>query len=246
MDKSLFENNPLVDSPFLSVIIPAYNESLRIRQALESTLTALTDSSCPSWEVVVSDDASTDETTTIAQKAGARVVTSGKRNIGATRNVGAWASQGQVLLFQDADTLIMKENIEEALAALQAGAIGGGAPVQWCEPTHRRLQVLVNLWNWYSRLTTSPAGSFFFVKREAFVEVGGFDEEFFISEELHLGNKLKKLGKLVIIKTPIYTSPRKADEFGMWAHLRFFGKLLWAPRRTVMQRDQLEIWYHRK
>ncbi len=235
-----------MDSIELSLIIPAYNESRCIAGTLQAARKALETSDCSSYEIVVADDASTDDTAMIAEGLGARVVFSGKRNIGATRNVGAGAAHGEILLFLDADTLITTANIDEVLEAIHQGAIGGGAPVEWISPVSSFFKCCAKVWNFYSRLTKSPAGSFFFALREAFEKVEGFDEEFFVSEEIHLGRKLKREGRLVITSTPIRTSPRKGKDFSKREHFHLFLHLLVSPRKTRMERTHLDIWYTRK
>ena len=55
------------------------------------------------------NDASTDETRTIAVQGGARVVDVDLRHIAAVRNAGARSATGETFLFVDADTLINAE-----------------------------------------------------------------------------------------------------------------------------------------
>lgn len=235
-----------MDHPEISIVIPAYNESRCLAATLLAAQEALKGSRYTAYEIVVSDDASDDDTVRIAESLGARVVFSGKRNIGATRNVGAKAAQGEILLFVDADTLISVANINEVFDAMEHGAIAGGAPVDWVEPASKLLKYCAKGWNAYSRLTKSPAGSFFFARREAFEKVGGFDEQFFVSEEIHLGRKLKRIGQVVIIATPVRTSPRKEIDFTMGDHLRLLGRMVFAPRKTFLERTHLDIWYTRR
>lgn len=232
-------------SPHLSVIIPAYNEGEMIEKTLSALILAINESGI-SAEILVSDDASTDNTAEIAHKYGATVVFSGKRNIAATRNVGACAANGRIFLFLDADTIVEATHLRELLLVLDSGAIGGGAEVDWSEPTSIWLRIAAWFWNRYTHLSHSPAGSFFFMKREAFEAVGGFDEEFYVSEELHLGRKLKKIGRLAIISTPVRTSPRKGFDFTLKEHLRLMARMLLAPGKTVRDPKHLDIWYTRR
>lgn len=231
--------------PRLSIIIPAYNEGERIGETLEAALKAVRESAIP-CEIIVSDDASTDDTAEIARSFGVKVVHSGKRNIAATRNVGAKSAAGSVFLFLDADTIVEASHLREILVALDAGAIGGGCEVAWTEPTPAWLRIAAWGWNKYAHFTRSPAGSFFFVKREAFESVGGFDEEYYISEELYLGRKLKQLGRLAIISMPIRTSPRKGFDFTLGEHARMMAKIILSHNRTVRDPKHLDLWYTRR
>ena len=84
----------------VSIIIPALNEADRIGDTVRAvgTLAGVT-------EVVVVDDGSSDETAQVAERAGASQVVVNDRNLGKGRSLmrGVDASEGEVLLFVDAD-----------------------------------------------------------------------------------------------------------------------------------------------
>jgi glycosyltransferase involved in cell wall biosynthesis len=233
-------------SPTISVIIPAYNEARYIQATLASIHTAFPQSNLGAYEIIVADDASTDETARLAQESGAVVVHSGKRNIGATRNVGARHASGNYLLFVDADTQINARTLDQMGAAIQQGYIGGGAIVRWDKPVSKPGEWGVRVWNQISRLFHMPAGSFFFVNKAVFDQVGGFDEEFFICEELTLGKKLKKQGRLKILSHPIHTSARKLEDYSLQYHLKFVFQVLVSPSRLPKTKEKLGMWYQHR
>ena len=231
----------------LSIVIPAYNESKHIGDTIHSIFNAIEQSNWHPFELIVADDASTDGTAEIARELGAQVVVSGKRNIAASRNAGAAVALGEYLLFVDADTKINVDLLNSMESALNDGAIGGGAQVAWSEPSGSRMaDGVLAIWNWVSRTFHAPAGSFFFVRRDAFEKVNGFDEEYFVSEELHLGKKLKKLGRLSILREAVATSPRKLHQFSMREHMRFFGRIILNRGKIFRNRKYLDIWYTRR
>ena len=78
------------------------------------------------YEVIVVDDASTDSTPRIAKQMGARILRVEHRKISAVRNAGAQAANGEVFFFVDANTQVNAQAVGAALAALRAGAAGGG------------------------------------------------------------------------------------------------------------------------
>src|SRR3982751_4669334 len=97
-------------SASLSVVIPAYNEAVR----LENTLRAIVDylrQNSPQGEVIVVDDGSSDETADLARQVFADAgtlrtsVISYKSNLGKGRAVrlGLLAARGEIALFSDAD-----------------------------------------------------------------------------------------------------------------------------------------------
>lgn len=230
-----------------SIVIPAYNEEANLPATLRAAREAMEAAGAQPFEIIVADDDSTDATAAVAHENGARVIRSGKRNIGASRNAGAREARGEVLIFIDADTLITPGTVRGAIAALDSGAIGGGAAIAWSEPVNNHAaNGCLRLWNWYSKVRRLPAGSFFFMLKTDFDAVGGFDERFYASEELHLGKALKKRGRLEIVSAPVLTSPRKIDQF---TPLEFLGTLFRIARtggRALKSRDALAYWYERR
>ena len=111
---------------FLSVVIPAYNEALRIPSTLPRLLAYLRDFGEP-YEVVVVDDGSTDETFDVVEKLalefpGVRpmrnTVNSGK---GFAVRQGMLAARGEFLLFTDADLSAPINEAERLLGPLRSG-----------------------------------------------------------------------------------------------------------------------------
>ena len=105
------------------------------------------------------------------------------------------------------------------------------------------------LWTALSLLKSWAAGSYVFCRADLFREVGGFSKEMFASEELDFSNRLKKLARSrglrfqIITEQKLVTSARKLHLYGHAAHLRFFLKAMFSPRRTIMNRDKCTLWY---
>jgi dolichyl-phosphate beta-glucosyltransferase len=120
---------PVSHVPALSVVIPAYNEAGRIELALEKVSTHL-DARGLSWELLVVDDGSTDQTSLIvrrfiAGKPDGRVrllrlpTNTGK---GAALRTGVLATRGQRVLMMDADLATPIEELAKLERALAHGA----------------------------------------------------------------------------------------------------------------------------
>jgi glycosyltransferase involved in cell wall biosynthesis len=93
-------------SPRLSIIVPVYNTP----QDLRESLSALISSSCPGSEIIVVDDASTNDTPFVAAQMGVRVLQLAKHSgPAAVRNYGASQEQGDILFFVDADVVIASD-----------------------------------------------------------------------------------------------------------------------------------------
>src|SRR6266436_1641949 len=112
----------------ISFIVPAYNEEHELSGTLAAIHDAASGASGP-YEIIVVDDASTDATPEIAAQAGARVIRINRRQIAAARNAGGRAAQGDYLFFIDADTRINRAHVTGAIAAMEAGYVGGSARV---------------------------------------------------------------------------------------------------------------------
>lgn len=103
--------------PALSVILPAKNESGGLRKTLPS-LRAL----YPDAEIIVVNDGSTDDTASVAEALGARVVSHpyAKGN-GAAIKSGARAATGEILVFMDADGQHKPEDVARLLTRFEQG-----------------------------------------------------------------------------------------------------------------------------
>jgi glycosyltransferase involved in cell wall biosynthesis len=226
----------------ISFIIPAYNEALLLGATLDA-VHASARAVGEDYEIIVVDDASSDDTGLIAQRHDARLVTVSHRQIAATRNSGARAAIGDLLIFVDADTRVNEAVVRAAVDALRCGAVGGGAAVEFegAVPLYARLllPVLVRLF----RATRWAAGCFVFCTRAAFVAVGGFDEAFYCAEELVLSRALKRRGRFVVLRQAVKTSGRKLRTHSVREILPLFGRLAWGGSRALKQRRGADLWY---
>ena len=231
--------------PSLSFIIPAYNEA----QLLGSTLSAIERAASAlrlTFEVIVVDDASLDSTPEVARAHGARVVAVNYRQIAATRNAGAREAAGEWLVFVDADTIINEAVLRDAIAALTAGAVGGGCLVRFDGRVPRYGLVLIALVLPLYRALGLAAGCFLFCTRLAFEAVGGFDEELFAAEEAALSRALHRQGRFVLLRAAVMTSGRKLRAHSGREVLGTLLRLALTGPKAVRRRDGLELWYGRR
>ncbi len=227
----------------VSFVVPAHNEAGYIAACLRSIR-----ESCAAigiaHEIIVANDASTDETGDIARAEGATVVDVALRHIAAVRNAGAREAHGERLVFVDADSRVDVPLLRAMRDAFDRGFVGGGAGVRfqdevvpwWARAFLWMVVRAMRLGNW-------AAGSFLFCTREAFDAVGGFDESVFAGEEIYTSRRLKARGRFIVLRETIATSARKV-------HGRTFGEIMAINARLLLRgpkglrkRENLDFWY---
>jgi glycosyltransferase involved in cell wall biosynthesis len=229
----------------ISFIVPAYNEELELSSTI-AAIQAATSGVAQAYEIIVVDDASTDATPEIAAQAGARVLSIHRRQIAAVRNAGARVAQGEYLFFVDADTRINRTHIMEAIAAVESGYAGGSARVviDGFVPLWGRILVRVFCTLYFG--LNLGAGAFLFTTRRNFNAVGGFDERYFVGEEVYFSLALRKLGRFKVLREPILTSGRKLRMYSAKQIFGNFFAVIIGGRRVARSRAKLHLWYDGK
>jgi glycosyltransferase involved in cell wall biosynthesis len=229
----------------ISFIVPAYNEEHELSDTLAAIHDAASGAAQP-YEIIVVDDASTDPTQEIAVQAGAKVIPINRRQIAAARNAGGRSAQGEYLFFIDADTRISDAHVTGAIAAMDAGYAGGSARVN--------MDGLIPIWGRMLLLGFSSVyfglnlgvGAFLFTTRRNFQATGGFDEQYFVGEEVYFSLALRKLGRFKVLREPILTSGRKLRMYPAKQFLRDFFRVVVAGPRGARSRAKLHLWYDGK
>ena len=164
----------------VSVVIPCYNRADTIAQAVQSVLAQTRGF----LELLVVDDASTDGSADIAERAGARVVRLA-RNSGepAARNAGMHTASGDAIAWLDSDDYWEPHHLETVVplldrypdAAVAASGVRfvGSRSGHWLGqiPEGPPSDVLrLAFYDWLTPSITTV------VRREALMSIGGFDE----------------------------------------------------------------------
>jgi glycosyltransferase involved in cell wall biosynthesis len=200
----------------LSFIVPAYNEELYIGDCLDSIIRHTFGHL---HEIIVVDNASTDRTSEIANsRAGVRVVYEGRRGVGYARQCGLEQATGDVLAYVDADTRLPSTWLDVAERELgdHRDIVCLSGPYRFYDgPMIKRW--LLNVICWTSNLFAHyvfgymVVGGNFVARREAIIEVGGFDPTIdFYGDDADLGRRLH-LRKRISFRASlfIFTSARR-------------------------------------
>lgn len=120
-------------APFVSVIVPAYNEELVIKNTINSLLASKYDE----YEIIVVDDGSVDKTNEIIREnfddnQRVRLVPASAGGKAAALNVGLRYAKGEIVIALDADTLFAPQTIgalAHRFSDPKMGAVAGNAKV---------------------------------------------------------------------------------------------------------------------
>lgn len=214
----------------ISIIIPAYNEEGYLPATLEHL--AVARAHLPpdlALEVIVADDGSNDRTREIAASLADQVVTPASGDLtgpGAARNRGAaWAS-GDLLIFLDADGRLRDPSrfLARAWQAFADDPRLAGATCRlavepdqatWGERWLHRVQDVV-IWL-ENRLGIHTAGGWCqMVPRRLFEQIGGYDPDLAVSQDVDLFLRLGRLGRTGLLwDLMVYESPRRYREAGL-------------------------------
>ncbi|OGH88008.1 MAG: hypothetical protein A3J93_02450 [Candidatus Magasanikbacteria bacterium RIFOXYC2_FULL_42_28] len=198
------------DNNLISVVIPAFNEEEKISDCLEFLVAQKTGYI---FEVIVVDNNSTDKTVAVAtrfqSRLNLRIISEHQQGRGAARAAGFNSAQGQIILSTDADTIAPPNWVEAMVGALKktnAPAVTGAVMINdLLDWRGRFFNWFWPKWNWfYWRLFGNYfiSGFSFAVYKETYECVGGFNPNLQAMEDLDLGFRLNKLGKIVFLPTP--------------------------------------------
>jgi cellulose synthase/poly-beta-1,6-N-acetylglucosamine synthase-like glycosyltransferase len=194
-------------TPFVSVIVPAYNEERTIAASVQSIL----ESDYPSFELIVVDDGSTDGTGAILAPLGASgsIVLISKSNGGkaGALNAGIAAAKGDVVFCTDADSIFRPETIRKVARWFVDPDIhavcGNDTPLDPRGPLRKVLALTTHIGTGFVRRALSMlrvipviSGNACAVRREYLDIVGGFTDIW--GEDLDLTFKLHRVGARIV------------------------------------------------
>jgi glycosyltransferase involved in cell wall biosynthesis len=195
----------------ISVIIPVHNAIGTLQPCLEAVMR----SSYPNFECLVVDDSSQDGSQAITKGFPVQFhqLKNGPTGPANARNYGAERATGDILVFIDADVVLYPDTIQKIadkfLEAPQYDALFGSYDESPGDGAF--VSQYKNLTHHFVHQQADPEAETFWsgcgaIRREVFLEAGGFDARRFILpsiEDIELGGRLRKQGHRIIIDKDI-------------------------------------------
>lgn len=233
-------------APKVSVIIPVYNGAHHTLRCLR----ALANDQSVEFEVIVFDDGSSDETTTLLNRCENLIVLKSAKNGGSIKAVNQAAAQarGEFILLLNNDATIQSGNLADALTTFRSeqnvGAVG--ARIKQADGRLQEAGCMIyqdGITNGYLRFCKADdpramymrdvdycSAMYLLMRRDEFLNLGGLDEIYAPAyfEETDLCMKLRAKGLRVIYDPTILV-----EHFEFGSHNPKSGRKLIAERRTI-------------
>lgn len=193
----------------ISIIIPTFNEAGYIGNLIDYLKKY---AGASAIEIIVSDAGSLDETTAIAADAGAKVLHSPKKGRAAQMNFGASVASGTIFYFVHADCIPPKSFTVDLKNAVQNNFDAGRYRTQFM--SNRFLLRLNAFFTSFDLFVCYGGDQTFFITRQLFEKLNGYDETKIIMEDYDITERAKKIGRYKIMNKPVLVSARKYDNNG--------------------------------
>lgn len=193
----------MIEEPFVSILMTAYNRQEFIAEAIESVL----NSTYKNFELIIADDASTDTTVAIAHEYAAKderiKVFVHEKNVGdyPNRNRAAGYATGFYLMHVDSDDTIFEKSIEQCIALMQQyPAVHFGT--YYRDPATAPFvmtskEALRRHFFEIPYLMIGPGGTI--IKHTYFKEIGGFPEKYGPANDMYFNLKAVRYSDTLMI-----------------------------------------------
>ena len=201
-------NNSITKKVKISVIIPARNEE----KYIEFCINSVKSQNFKDYEIIVVDNGSTDKTSEIAKKLGAKVVFEPRVGLPRARETGRRAANGEILLYIDADTIIPPSHLSKVseFFANHSEAVATTNPYTFYDGNWK-----TNIFIWFVFKFTFPLyhwllgafklpqfvlGGSFAVRKYILEKTGGFNTNLtFYGEDADISIRISKQGLIAFL-----------------------------------------------
>ncbi len=226
----------------VSIIITTKNEADHIVPCLESIRNQ--DYAADRVEVIVVDNNSTDTTKEMAASHGAQVYNLGPER-SAQRNFGVSKAAGRYILYLDADMQLSKTVVSECVEKCEEDDLVALYIPERIKGRGFWVKVRDFERSFYDATCIDCVR---FVRRDKFLEVGGFDENLTGPEDWDFDRRVRSAGKVALIRSPLYHNEEGFRVKGYLSKKKYYAKNFdnyikkWGKTDAEI-RKQLGFWY---
>ena len=178
--------------PFVSVIVPAYNEE----KVIENTIKSLIGLSYSNKEIIIVDDGSKDQTLQIARRFQNSIVVLHKENGGKSSalNFGVEHAKGEIVVIVDADTILEKNSLVSLVNGFATnknlGAVGGNIKIRnrmnlltWCQSMEyiAGINIVRRAFDIFGTINMVP-GALAAFKKSELIKINGFNDDTLVED----------------------------------------------------------------
>ncbi len=219
----------------VSVVVPAYNEELLLPACLASLLAQ--DYAGP-IEILLVDNASTDDTACVARSFGARVrvIEEPRRGYGPALWRGFEEAKSEIVAVTDADSVVPRDWIARLVGAYDADpvVVAVGGLIEFCGANRQGRLFTEGVLPLVNRLDrANPAGPHLWganlsVRRDAFERAGGWNRDFSFQADTELSERLQAQGTVVVLADLfVRTSSRRWNQALLPSLLQSVSNYAW-------------------
>lgn len=209
-----------------SIIIPTLNEELLLPKLLEQISKFIAKNKYE-IELIISDGGSKDSTITIASRYTNNIIknkSNRQENISIGRNKGARLSNGDILIFTNADIMfadidLFFDEIDHVLKNPNYIAYTCAVEIHPLEKIFSD-KLFLSFYNYYFHFLNiigvgMGRGECQVIRKEIFELSGGYNENIVAGEDFDLFKRVRKIGHIYFShKNKIYESPRRYRKYG--------------------------------
>ncbi len=212
----------------ISVIVPAYNAATHVADCLAALQQQTIDRH--SYEIIVVDDGSEDDTAVHAQLPGVQIIHCPQnRGAAAARNTGIRNAQGEIVCFTDADCVPQPNWIEEVTRPLHQNEAITAVKGIYISHQHELVARFVQLEyeDKYDGMAARSQIDFVDTyscayRRQALRESGGFDETIFYVEDQELSFRLAAQGCVMVFQPTAVVAHHHSATLRQYARKKFW------------------------
>ncbi len=221
----------------ISIIIPAFNEEPYIARLINYLLLY---SKGFAAEIIVIDAGSSDSTVQASLNAGAKAFISPQKGRAAQMNYGASIASGAILYFVHADSYPPPTFIADINHAVQNGFGFGRYRTKF--DSKKRILKVNAFFTRFDLFICYGGDQTFFIKKQVFKTIGGFDPTMKIMEDYEIIVRAKAVAKYTVIQKDTLVSARKYDTNSWLAVQLANNKIIQMYKNGATQQEMVDTY----